>query len=470
MSFYTLKRRVKRLLSPPPGGGAQFTEQFRFLQSSQWWDYEEIQAYQNEQLRTLVCHCYDNVPYYHKLFDSLGLLPKDFQTAADLVKLPLLTKDTIRDNTEALLATNVPPQEREFHTTGGTSGTPLGVCLEKRTDALRTAFDWRFRGWAGFRFNDRHAFLRGRSITHLPPGKCWMVDPYHNCLLFSSFDMSESNMTLYLKKIHEFRPKFLLGFPASLELLAGFILDNGITVNESGDLLGLITSSETIYPHQKRKITLAFRAPVFDYYGNTEQAARFGECPARQGYHEYAEHGIVEIVAPDANGVGEIVGTSFINYAMPLLRYSTGDRARRSDKPCSCGRNLPLLDHVEGRIQDVAILGDGTRIPIVAFFFSVHVPEMEQIRRLQLVQDEPGSLTAMVVKGRNYVPNACESMFNRMNANLRVPFEMKLSFVEDIPRTREGKHRFFVQKIPSDAQIRSNNPGIVPAGILQTAE
>lgn len=452
MSFYTLKRRVKRLLSPTPAAyGREFTEQLRFLQSSQWWDYKEIQAYQNEQLKKLISHCYNNVPYYHKLFGSLGLLPKDFQTVADLVKLPLLTKDTIRENAETLLASNVPPREREFHTTGGTSGTPLGVCLETRTDALRMAFDWRFRGWAGFRFNDRHAFLRGRSITNLPPGKCWMADPYQNCLLFSSFDMSEANMTLYLKKIREFRPKFLLGFPASLELLAGFILDNGIT--DCGDLTGLITSSETIYPHQKRKITLAFKAPVFDYYGNTEQAARFGECAAHQGYHEYSEHGIVEILAPDANGVGEIVGTSFINYAMPLLRYRTGDRARRSDKPCSCGRSLPLLDHLEGRIQDVAILRDGTRIPIVAFFFSVHVPEMEQISRLQLVQEEPGCLTAEVVKGRTYQLGACESMFNRMNANVRLPFEIKLSFVEEIRRTREGKHRFFVQKIPIENSI-----------------
>src|SRR5205814_3806481 len=146
----------------------------------------------------------------------------DFQTAADLVKLPLLTKDTIRENAEALLATNVPPREREFHTTGGTSGTPLGVCLEKGTNVLRMAFDWRFRGWAGFRFNDRHAFLRGRSITKLPPGKCWDFDPHQNCLLFSSFDMNESNMSLYLRKIREFRPRFLLGFPSSLELLAGF--------------------------------------------------------------------------------------------------------------------------------------------------------------------------------------------------------------------------------------------------------
>ena len=131
---------------------------------------------------------------------------------------------------------------------------------------------------------------------------------------------------------------------------------------------------------------------------------------------------------------------------------------------------MPLFDHLEGRIQDVAILGDGTRIPIVAFFFSVHVPEMEQIRRLQLVQEQPGCLTAVVVKGRNYEPNACESMFNRMNANLRVPFEVKLSFVEEIPRTREGKHRFFVQKIPIEGQIRSTEPRITPAGILQTAE
>jgi phenylacetate-CoA ligase len=254
-------------------------------------------------------------------------------------------------------------------------------------------------------------------------------------------------MGIYVRKLREFKPKFLLGYPSSVEVLARFILENGLKANESGEIQAIVTASETIHAHQRNMITSAFNAPVFDMYGNTEQAARFGECAAHQGHHDYAEYGITEIIEPDSVGVGEVVATSFVNYAMPLLRYRIGDRARRVKQPCSCGRGLPLLDRLEGRVQDFAVLKDGTRLPIVAFFFSVHVPEMEQIRKLQLIQEEPGCLQAVVVKGKNYEDGACESMFRRMNENLRVPLDIRISFSEDIERTAEGKHRFFVQKL-----------------------
>jgi phenylacetate-CoA ligase len=449
MSFYTFKRRVRRLLSPIPGAfGPDFAEQYRFLQSSQWWDYEGLQAYQNDQLRKLISHCYENVPYYRSLFETRGLTPKDFQTPQDLVKLPLLTKSAIRDNAEALVAKNVPLEDREYHTTGGTSGAPLGLWIEEKSNTRRLAFDWRFHGWLGFRFNDRHAYLRGRSITNMPPGKCWYFDPFQNCILFSSFDMNDANMAIYVEKLRDFKPKFLLGYPSSIEVLARFVLDNGLKPNESAEIQAVVTASETINPYQRKTIASAFAAPVFDMYGSTEQAARFGECAAHQGHHEYAEYGITELINPDKDGIGEVITTSFVNYAMPLLRYRIGDRARRSSAPCSCGRGLPLLDRLQGRVQDMAILRDGTRLPIVAFFFSVHVPEMEQIRKLQFIQEQPGRLQAVVVKGKNYQDGACESMFHRMNENLRVPLEIGVSFAEEIERTKEGKHRFFVQRIP----------------------
>src|ERR1041384_5207626 len=153
MSLRVLRRYVRRVVSPIPDSyGPHFAKQYKFLQSSQWQPFTAIQDYQSERLRDLIIHCYANVPYYRTLFDSHGLSPKDFQTAADLSKLPLLTKETIRENAQALLARNVPLKEREYHTTGGTSGAPLGLWIEERSNALRWAFDWRFHGWVCFLF------------------------------------------------------------------------------------------------------------------------------------------------------------------------------------------------------------------------------------------------------------------------------------------------------------------------------
>src|SRR5436190_8766301 len=245
--FYTIRRRVLHRLCPIPASyGPVFAAQHEFLLRSQWQSPEELEAYRAQQLNKLVTHCYENVPYYRSLFEGRGLKPKDFLSVADLGQLPLLSKETVRDNVERLVATNIPLRDREFCTTGGTTGAPLGLWIEKRAGSLRLAFDWRFYGWAGFRFHDRHAFLRGRSISRLPAGQCWKFDPYQNCLFFSSFNLNEANMTLYLRKMREFKPRVLHRYPSSLEVLASFVLDNNLETNEHGDLQAIITGSETI--------------------------------------------------------------------------------------------------------------------------------------------------------------------------------------------------------------------------------
>jgi phenylacetate-CoA ligase len=226
-------------------------------------------------------------------------------------------------------------------------------------------------------------------------------------------------------------------------------MDNGLKVNRHHNLQAIITSSETLYPFQRQQIGEAFEVPVFDHYGNTEQAGRFGQCKCLDGHHEFSEHSVIETLNEDSSGGGEIVATALTNYAMPLIRYRTGDAIRRSDKICKCGRGLPLVVSLEGRKQDVALLKDGTPVSLTGFFFAVHVPEMSRLRKIQFQQEEPGHLRAMVVKGELYQEGACEAMLERMNRNLAKPFQMEIQYVDEIPTTRAGKHQFFVSRIRS---------------------
>jgi phenylacetate-CoA ligase len=337
----------------------------------------------------------------------------------------------------------------EFHTTGGTTGTPLAVGLEKRTNAIRLAFEWRFYNWAGYSFGDKCAVIRGIEVHGFAKGRRMEYDPHLNYLILSAFDMNNQNMQKYIQKLCEFRPKFIQGYPSNLQLLARFSADEGLVVNPHGTLKGIITSSETLHPFQRHQISEVFGAPVYDLYGNTEQAGRLGQCEYLEGYHEFSEHSVIEIVDEDSSGVGEIVATPLINYAMPLIRYRTGDSIRRATERCRCGRALPMLASLEGRKQDAALLKDGTPVSLTGFFFAVHVPEMSRLRKIQFQQEAPGHLRAVVVKGEHYQEGACEAMLERMNRNLAKPFQIEIQYVDEIPTTRAGKHQFFVSRIRS---------------------
>jgi phenylacetate-CoA ligase len=442
------KRQIKRILRPVPRCyGRSFKHWRELLEQSQWWDENALLEYQDRELCRLIKHCYENVPYYREVFNERGIKPADIQGRRDLVRLPCLTKADILKNFDRLRATNISPEETEIHTSGGTTGTPIAVVIEREAEALRLACEWRFYNWGGYHFNDRIAILRGTDVEGFERGRRWEFDPSRNALVLSSFDMSDKNLEIYFQKLCEFRPQFIRGYPSALLLMARFALERNLRLPQQGFVKALFTSSETVYPFERRLTEEAFGAPIYDAYGNTEQAGRMAQCNCLEGHHDAGEFAVVELLNTDASGLGEIVATPLGSYAMPLIRYRTGDLARFSETRCRCGRGLKVASKIEGRMQDIALLKDGTPLSLTAFFFAVHVPEMAQIRKIQFQQEEVGRLRVLAVKGANYQEGACELMLQRMNKNLASQFQLEIQYVDDIPQTKAGKHRFFVTSL-----------------------
>jgi len=447
---------TRAMLRPVPSCyGKRFHQTYEFLNESQWWPSNRLEEYQNEELRRLICHCYENVPYYRNLFLQHKLKPADIKGKKDLWKVPELTKEIVREHSSDLLDVNTPREHMEYCTTGGTSGTPLGIYIDRQTHAIRRAFEWRYYNWSEYRFGDKCVVLRGSRVADFAKGRRWDYDPINNYLLLSVYDMTPETMRQYIKRIREFRPVAVRGYPAALSILGQFSAENNLPINPTASIRVVFTSSETVFPFQRRAISEYFSAPVSDLYGNNEQAGRFGQCQFGQHYHDFSEYGIIEVADCDKQGLGEIIATSFTNYAMPLLRYKTGDFANRLEGRCECGRSLPLLGKVIGRSQDVAIASDGTPIPLTAYFFAVHLPEVASIRKLQIKQCEKGKLEIFIVKGDRYEAGQAENLFRRMNENLRSQFQTELRYVSEIPLTAAGKHRFFIQETRPPGEISS---------------
>ena len=307
--------------------GGDFQRQLDELLRTQYYSETELSALQDEQLRSLLRHCYDNVPHYERLLREHNLTPDDFRTTSDLLKLPVLEKETVRANPELFLARNYRRAEGEVVGTSGTTGKTLRIRVDAHGRRRNYAFFTRLKHWAGIGRGARVATFGGRTLVparvQSPP--FWRFNAAANTLLLSSYHLSDHNLPAYLAKLADWAPELIDSYPSSIGTLAGFAVARGLV---SATPKAVITSSETLREEQREAITRAFQTRVFDQYGSAEQVSFISQCE-RGRYHVHPEYGVTEFIPiPGArDGSCSIVATGFTNYGMPLLRYNMGDVA-----------------------------------------------------------------------------------------------------------------------------------------------
>ena len=452
---YPIKQPIRYIYGAIPSSiryGKVFRETRAFLQESQWWSREKLEEYQIQQLSKLLCHAYENVPYYQRAFDERGLKPEDIQDFDDLRKLPYLTKDEVRDNFDDLMAKNLPKSRFEYTTTSGSTGIPLWFYRERGvTLPLETAFHARMRRWMGYRFGDKCAILRGNVVKRFEGNKqaWWEYNPIDKLLVLSSYHMTEENLFKYVKKLNEFQPQFIQAYPSVITTLAQFMKEHGIEPISS--IKAILCGSENLYASQRKMLEEVFRCRVFSWYGHTEMVVLAGECEKDSRYHIFSEYGVTELVRSDGSPVecegeiGEIIGTGFNNYAMPFIRYRTRDLATLTQERCSCGRNYPLLKNVEGRLQEFIVAKDGHLISLG----DMQIPfAFDNVRQFQFYQDEKGRVVFSVVKKDTYTEEDTNHIQIALYERFGESVEISIRFVDAIPQTQSGKYRFLIQKLP----------------------
>lgn len=453
---YPLKQGLKYIYGTipiPVRYGKVFRETYAFLEESQWWSKERLEEYQMQQLEKLLNHAYENVPYYRRVFEQKGLRSKDIQNSDNLRKLPYLTKDIIRENLPDLVARNYPKSKLHHVTTGGSTGVPMEMYWEKGViNPKEWAFVWRQWNWAGYKYGERRVIMRGNIINIYKDGirQWWEYLPLDNALILSSYNMTEENLPKYVERINKFKPVVLQGYPSSLYIVANFLQNNNLRLK---NIKNIFTSSETLYPHQKEIMEEYFDAKIWDLYGNTERNALVMQCEEKN-YHIISEYGIMELI--DSKGekvnkegeLGEIIATGFNNHAMPFIRYKTGDFGVYTKKHCSCGRNYLLLQRIEGRVQDLIVTKDRRLITLTALIFAQHFNAFSRVREIQLIQEREGELFVRIVKNPQYSHNDELEILSKMQMAVTGGLSIKFEYVDHIPRTKRGKHKFLVQKLP----------------------
>jgi phenylacetate-CoA ligase len=424
--------------------GQRHAEVLQDLERSQWASSESVDTAVRKRLDATLRSAVRDVPWYA---DQEWLLAGPVEPET-LMRLPVLTKQQVQDHADAFLSRRTLSLPLESVYTGGTTGKPLRILATAETLQTNYAFFMRFRGWAGVRGKARTATFAGRTVVPFRSGPpFWRRNKARNTWLFSSYHISPATVHHYVSGLTDCAPAIIDTYPSSIEPIARYMLEQGVdTVRPRA----VITSSETLFPQTRAVIEAAFGCRVFDHYGSAEMAAFITQCEHGR-YHVNPEFGIVEILRdglPVPPGeTGEIVATGFINPAMPLIRYSTGDLARFStDTECPCGRAFPIIDRIEGRMDDVILTPDGRRIGRLDPIFK----SMRGIHEARIVQEQTDLISLQYVPSSSFVESDLEPLLAALRARIGDEMVIRPRPFDKLERTARGKLQMVVNHIASD--------------------
>lgn len=423
------------------------------LEVSERWSKGELEELQNERLRKLIEHAYRNVPYYNELFKQHKLKPSDIGGKDDLSKIPLLTKNIVRSDFHRLLATNASRRELFHSHTSGTTGSPLEFYMDRYTQAFYRAHIRRHRRWWGYYFDEYCASFGGKVVV--PPRRrkppFWRYDFPERLIVFSSFHLKPEFIDPMIEFIQKKNIRCIKGYPSNLFILAQYLREKGVTL----PMQWVFTGAEPVFDYMREVMEAQFATKVADFYGLSEEVARAYECPEQAGYHMAMESTLIEVIKDDGEVAedgeyGEIVGTSLTNFAMPFIRYRTGDVTRILKRSCPCGRELPLIDQVVAKFEDVIVEKDGRLISPSALTHPFKPINPRAILKSQIVQDEPGKVIVRVVKGPEHDKAQEQLLLKGFEERFQDQLEVEIVYVPNIERTSTGKYRWVICNVPFD--------------------
>lgn len=419
----------------------------REMERSQWWPAAQILQWQIDRLRVFLCDVQNHVPYYHDLFARIGFDPREVTDLAGLSRLPFLTKEVIRAQTEALKADNAQGLAR--FNTGGSSGEPLIFYIGNERVSHDVAAKWRATRWWGVDIGDPEIVVWGSPIELGSQDRVRQVrDKLMRTKLLPAFEMSADNLDEFVADIRAMRPKMLFGYPSAIAHIARHAEARGIAMNDLGVKVAFVTS-ERLYDDQQAQIEKTFGCPVANGYGGRDAGFIAHQCPSG-GMHITAEDIIVEIIGPNDEVLapgqsGEIVVTHLGTRDFPFIRYRTGDVGVLDDQLCACGRGLPLLKEIQGRSTDFVVAQDGTVMHGLALVYVVR--DLPGVKEFKIIQENLDLTRVFLVTEAPFQPENMQTIIEGFKRRLGTRVDIQIEHVAEIPKEASGKFRYIVSKV-----------------------
>ena len=408
---------------------------------NQWLNPSELEELQSKKLRAMVKHAYENTEFYHNKFRDAGIHPEDIKTLKDLHKIPLTTKEEVREHSlGSILAKGVNLDTCRVIPTSGSTGKPLNAVYDAVADDYSKVVNLRSMMENGLKIRDKWVNIGDtRTATS---SKWYQKLGFFNLNTLSLFDNVEDQVDFLINV----KPDTIIGYPSQLSLIARYIKNNSIDrVNPKN----VFTTAELLDPPARKLINSAFDVELVDLFGCIEVNRTAWECSEHCGYHLDVDSVISEFIQDGENVAtgerGEIVYTCLYNYAMPLIRYEIGDMGIPNDELCSCGRGLPLMKSVEGRNDDFIILPSGKMIsPIVLALVMKH---SHGIQEYQIVQDALDRVSVFMVGSEYLDENYIEKLRVSIQKFLNYEVSVNIKIINKLRKGSTGKIRSVVSNL-----------------------
>lgn len=438
MSFFKIKSLPGTTWPPLPFPETSLIwSAYQTLDKTQWLKPSEIQELQLQQVNTLLKHCYDNVPYYHQLLDSIYQFDKPVTSLIDFRRIPLLTRTLYQQNFEQIKAIKLPDGMQLNQTstfTSGTNGVPIEVLKTNRNDLWWIAFSMRDFEWCKMDPRKRIAAIRliAMSNADLPAAlegissSSWLPPGIMESGPAFGLDIRQ-DPKLQIKWLKKISPSYLISLPSNLDVLAGMLQESGQKI---ASLESIQAIGETLTPEVKQRIELAFGVPVYNLYSANECGYIASQCPWGHGFHVHAENVLTEVLDEDDNPcapgqTGRLVFTNLINFATPFIRYDILDDVTLASASCPCGRGLPLLTKIEGRRHPMLFLSDGRRKASTGLMLGIR--QIGGVHQFQIIQHTMDHFTIRVVPNQTWTEEYGKLMQayvqNEVESDVRVDIE-----------------------------------------------
>ena len=440
---------------------AQVWAAYLELDRTQWLAPTEIESLQLEQLRSLLLHCFHNVPYYRHVLASAGISSRPIDGLEEFRRIPFLTRELYQTHFDSIQAKTLPSGMTSVWSgfTSGTNGVPIKVCKTNRDGLWWNAFFLRDLEWCQLDPRKKLAAIRLLAMNReqLPQALNGRSLPYWGKLCQALFETGPAHAMdirqdprKQIEWLHRIRPNYILSLPSNLELLAGMVQERSERLPE---LEAIQAIGEPLAPATQQRIEAGFGVPVKNLYSTTECGYIASPCPDGHGLHVHSENVFVEVL--DANDqsckpgqTGRLVFTSLHNFITPFVRYEIMDDVTLADGPCPCGRGLPLWTNVDGRRHPMLHLPDGRRKSSMGITLGIR--KVGGVHQFQIIQRSPEHVILRVVPDRTWQAENPDLMRQVVHAEFESPIQVDVEQKEFLERPAGGKLKIVVVEMDAE--------------------
>lgn len=403
-------------------------------------DLRREQRLQNRKFMHLLQYSVSNSPFYREFYKDVPL--EEIKSAADIGKLPILTKEILRDNLNRIYT--VPRRKSLIFYTGGTTGIPLKVRKRRRDVQKRMAYLDAYKLSFGFRNNKmKSARFFGKKIIEAVPKRpvFWRNNYAGRQRLYSTYHLTKENLPYYIADLNRYKPAAIDGFVSAIYTIAKYMEDNGI--KPAFTPKAVFTTSETVLPYHRDTIEKVFGCPLSDQYASNEGAPFIIQCP-KGSYHEAVDTGIFEHL-PGEDGVRLLV-TGFDTFGTPLIRYDIGDMIipANKEKSCSCNSAHPVIAGISGREAAFLVTEKGK---VSQVQLSVLISSLSGLAsQMQFIQKKDGSIQVLCILTGEDRKNAGERILTETAAFFGRDTRVTLEITDSLPRQNSGKFQLILQE------------------------